>query len=128
MFSLLRPALGSFAILTVITGLVYPGLVTGLAQALFPHQANGSLIVDGGRVVGSELIGQPFTQPGYFWGRPSATAPYAYNGGASGGTNQGPLNPALAEAVNDGRIQRGQLVLMEAMGGGFTWGSALLRW
>lgn len=99
MIALLRPALGLFALLTVLTGLIYPGVVTGLAQAAFPHQANGSLITEHGRVVGSELIGQPFTSPGYFWSRPSATAPYAYDGGASGGTNQGPLNPALAEAV-----------------------------
>lgn len=99
MLSLLRPALGLFAALTVITGLVYPGLVTGVAQAAFPHQANGSLITENGRVVGSELIGQPFTSPRYFWSRPSATAPTAYNGAASGGSNQGPLNPALADAV-----------------------------
>jgi K+-transporting ATPase ATPase C chain len=99
MFSLFRPALALFALFSVITGLLYPAAVTGLAQVLFPSQANGSLLKDGGKVVGSALIGQPFTSPRYFWGRPSATAPYAYNGAASTGSNQGPSNPALADAV-----------------------------
>ena len=99
MQSILRPALVLFAALTLACGVLYPLLVTGVAQAAFPAQANGSLVERDGRVVGSRLIGQPFGAPGYFWGRPSATAPMAYNGGGSGGSNQGPLNPALQEAV-----------------------------
>jgi len=95
----LRPALAMFVALTIVTGVVYPLLVTGVAQLLFPAQANGSLIVKGGRAVGSALIGQPFDDPKYFWSRPSATAPMAYNGGASSGSNQGPLNDALVAAV-----------------------------
>ena len=97
--SQLRPALSLFLVLTVVTGLAYPAAVTGLARALFPAQAAGSLIEHEGRVVGSTLVGQNFTDPGHFWGRPSATAPYPYNGAASGGANQGPLNPALLDAV-----------------------------
>jgi K+-transporting ATPase ATPase C chain len=96
MNSLLRPCLSLFAAFTVLTGLVFPALITGAAQIVFPHQANGSLIVEDGVVVGSELVGQPFDDPRYFWSRPSAVA---YNGGGSSGTNQGPLNPALADAV-----------------------------
>jgi K+-transporting ATPase ATPase C chain len=96
---LLRPAVTLFVLLSAITGLVYPLLVTGLAQALFPAEANGSLVVRDGRAIGSELIGQSFTAPGYFWSRPSATSPTAYNAGASGGSNLAPSNPALAEAV-----------------------------
>jgi K+-transporting ATPase ATPase C chain len=95
----LRPALVLFALLTVLTGLVYPAVTTGLAQLLFPHQANGSLIVRDGRIVGSELIGQPFSDPGYFWSRLSATGPMPYNAAASTGSNLGPTNPVLAEAV-----------------------------
>jgi len=95
----LRPAIVSFLLLTVITGVVYPLAVTGLAQALFPQQANGSLIVHEGQILGSELIGQPFDQAKYLWPRPSATAPAAYNGGASAGSNLGPTNVALIEAV-----------------------------
>ncbi len=97
--SQLRPALSLFLVLTVVTGLAYPAAVTGLAGALFPAQAAGSLIEREGRVVGSTLVGQNFTDPGHFWGRPSATAPSPYNGAASGGANQGPLNPALIDAV-----------------------------
>lgn len=96
---LLRPALTLFVVLSLVTGLLYPLAVTGVAQTAFTHQANGSLITQGGKAVGSELIGQSFTEPGHFWGRPSATAPQPYNGTASGGSNQGPLNPALADAV-----------------------------
>lgn len=96
---LLRPALTLFVVLSLVTGLLYPLAVTGVAQLAFPHQANGSLIVQGGTVVGSELIGQSFTQPGHFWGRPSATAPAPYNAAASGGSNLGPTNPALTDAV-----------------------------
>ena len=99
MRSLLRPAAILLGLFTLLTGLVYPLAVTGLAQALFPHQANGSLIRGEGGVVGSELIGQPFDDPRYFWGRPSATAPHAYNAAASTGSNQGPTNPALKDAV-----------------------------
>ena len=96
---LLRPALLLFVLLSVITGLAYPLAVTGMAQLLFKDQANGSLVQRGGQVVGSRLIGQDFSGPKHFWGRPSATAPMAYNAGASGGANLGPLNPALADAV-----------------------------
>jgi potassium-transporting ATPase KdpC subunit len=85
--------------LSVLTGIVYPLVVTGIAQGVFPAQANGSLIERGGKAVGSALIGQPFSDPKYFWSRPSATAPMPYNAGASSGSNQGPLNPALADAV-----------------------------
>jgi K+-transporting ATPase ATPase C chain len=95
----LRPALVLFALLTALTGLVYPAVTTGVAQLLFPHRANGSLIVRDGHVVGSELIGQPFSDPAYFWSRPSATGPVPYNAGASSGSNLGPTNPALADAV-----------------------------
>src|SRR5438045_6957676 len=95
----IRPALVLLIVLSVLTGLVYPAVVTGVAQLVFPRQANGSLIVRDGKVVGSSLIGQPFDDPKYFWGRPSATGPYPYNAGASSGSNLGPLNPALADAV-----------------------------
>jgi K+-transporting ATPase ATPase C chain len=103
MQSILRPALVLFAVLTLICGVVYPLAVTGIAQAAFPAQANGSLVEKDGQVVGSALIGQSFSTPGYFWGRPSATGPMANNGGGSSGSNQGPLNPALQEAVK-GRV------------------------
>ena len=95
----IRPAVASFAVLTLVTGVAYPYAVTGLAQALMPVRANGSLIVQGGQVVGSTLIGQPFSDPKHFWGRPSATAPTPYNAAASSGSNQGPTNPALIAAV-----------------------------
>jgi len=99
MKTLIRPAVTLFILLSVITGLIYPLLVTGIGQALFPQQAAGSLIERDGKLVGSRLIGQNFTDPKYFWGRPSATSPYPYNAAASGGSNLGPLNPALKEAV-----------------------------
>jgi K+-transporting ATPase ATPase C chain len=100
-----KPAIVLFALLTLLTGVIYPAAVTALAQLLFPRQANGSLITDEqGKAVGSELIGQPFSDPKYFWGRPSATAPYPYNAGASSGSNLGPTNPALTDAVK-GRVQ-----------------------
>jgi K+-transporting ATPase ATPase C chain len=95
----IRPALTMLLLLTVLTGLVYPLAVTGLAQLLFPNQANGSLIVRDGKVIGSRLIGQYFDKPGYFWGRPSATAPFPYNAVASSGSNLGPTNPVLIETV-----------------------------
>ena len=95
----LRPLLVSFAILATITGVVYPAVVSGLAGWLFPEQANGSLVMRDGRAVGSALISQSFREPRYFWGRLSATAPMPNNGAASGGSNFGPLNPALVTAV-----------------------------
>ncbi|MEJ1131030.1 potassium-transporting ATPase subunit KdpC [Variovorax sp. CCNWLW225] len=99
MNNIVRPALVLFALLGALTGLVYPLAVTGAAKALFPSQAAGSLVVQGGTAVGSSLIGQNFSDPKHFWGRPSATAPQPYNASASGGSNLGPLNPALADAV-----------------------------
>jgi potassium-transporting ATPase KdpC subunit len=96
---LLRPALLLFVLLSIVTGLLYPLLVTGVAQLAFRDAANGSLIVRDGKVIGSRLIGQPFSDPKHFWSRPSATSPMAYNGGASSGSNLGPLNPALYDAV-----------------------------
>jgi len=99
----LRPALTSLILFTLITGVAYPLLVTGIAQLVFPFPANGSLIVQDGKVVGSALIGQPFDDPRYFWGRPSATSPFAYNAGASSGSNLSPTNPALISAVQ-GRV------------------------
>jgi K+-transporting ATPase ATPase C chain len=98
MWRQLRPALVILLLMTILTGVLYPLLVTSVAQGLFPHQANGSLIERDGRTVGSELIGQPFDQAKYFWGRLSATNP-PYNAGASSGSNYGPLNPALLQAA-----------------------------
>jgi potassium-transporting ATPase KdpC subunit len=95
----LRPALVLFLLLTVLTGVIYPLLVTRLAQLLFADRAAGSLVVREGRAIGSRLIGQNFSEARYFWGRPSATTPQPYNGIASGGSNSGPLNPALLDAV-----------------------------
>src|SRR5262249_36417404 len=97
----LRPALIMLVVLTVLTGIIYPAIVTGIAQLVFPRQANGSLIVKDGKVVGSALIGQPFDDAKYFWGRPSATAPFSYNAGASSGSNLSPTNPALIKSVQD---------------------------
>ena len=97
--SQVKPAVVIFFLLTLITGIFYPLLITGIAQAVFPVQANGNLIVHEGNVVGSSLIGQPFTSPGYFWGRPSATSPVPYNAGLSSGSNLGPSNPALTSVV-----------------------------
>jgi len=100
---LIRPALSLFVLLTALTGVAYPLLVTGAAKIAFPDQAAGSLVVKDGKPVGSSLIGQNFADPRYFWGRPSATAPMAYNGTGSSGSNLGPLNPALVDAVK-GRV------------------------
>lgn len=97
--TLVRPALALFAVLAVITGLVYPLALTAVAQGLMPVQANGSLIERNGQVVGSRLIGQAFDDPKYFWGRPSATAPVPYNAAASSGSNLAPSHPALVDAV-----------------------------
>lgn len=99
MKNILRPVIVLFAALSIVTGLVYPAIVTALAQSAFAHRANGSLIERDGKAVGSELIGQQFDAPGYFWGRVSATTPTPYNAGNSGGSNLGPTNPALADAV-----------------------------
>jgi potassium-transporting ATPase KdpC subunit len=103
MLSNFRPALVILALLTLVTGVAYPLVVTGIAQAVFPVQANGSLVVKEGKVVGSALIGQPFDDPKYFWSRPSATSPFADNAGASAGSNLSPTNPALVTAVQ-GRV------------------------
>ena len=99
MTTLFRPAIVLLLVLTVITGVVYPLVVTGIAQVAFPTQAGGSLVIRDGKSVGSALIGQSFSDPKHFWSRPSATAPQPYNGLASGGSNLGPLNPALTDAV-----------------------------
>ena len=99
MSRLIRNALTMLVVMTVITGLIYPMVATGVAQVLFPHQANGSLIERDGKPIGSELIGQNFDDPKYFWGRPSATTPQPYNGTASNGSNLGPTNTALRDAV-----------------------------
>ena len=99
----LRPALASLILFTAITGVVYPLLVTGIAQVAFPFQANGSLVTRDGKVVGSALIGQSFDDPKYFWSRPSATSPFGYNAGASSGSNLSPTNPALIASVQ-GRV------------------------
>ena len=97
----LRPALSVFALLTALTGVAYPLLVTGIAQAAFPQAANGSVLRVDGKAVGSALIGQSFSAPKYFWGRPSATSPMPNNGVASGGSNLGANNPALIDSVKD---------------------------
>jgi K+-transporting ATPase ATPase C chain len=104
MLTQLRPAILLLVVLTVLTGLVYPAVVTVIAQIAFPWQASGSLLVRDGQAVGSALIGQPFDDPKYFWSRPSATSPHGYNAGASSGSNLGPLNPALHDAVK-GRVE-----------------------
>lgn len=104
MKTLIRPAVTLFILLTIITGLIYPLLVTGIGQAVFPAQAAGSLIQRDGKLIGSRLIGQHFADPKYFWGRPSATAPQPYNAAASGGSNLSPRNPALKDAV-EGRVK-----------------------
>src|SRR3989442_13013289 len=99
MLAHLRPALMILLLMTLLTGVVYPIVVTGIAQTLFPAQANGSLVVKDGKPVGSTLIGQPFDDPKYFWSRPSATSPFADNAGSSAGSNLSPTNPDLFKAV-----------------------------
>jgi potassium-transporting ATPase KdpC subunit len=96
---LIRPAVSLLALMTVLLGIVYPLVITGAAKVAFPRQAGGSLIFQNGKLIGSTLIGQSFSDPKYFWGRPSATSPQPYNGLASSGSNLGPLNPALLDAV-----------------------------
>ena len=103
MHSIVRPCVATFLALSVLTGVVYPLAITGVAHVVFPEQSNGSLIVRDGHVVGSRLLGQPFSGDRYFWSRPSATVPQPYNGAASAGSNLGPTNPALRDAVR-GRI------------------------
>ena len=100
-FSEIAPALRMLAVLTALAGIAYPLVFTGIAQIAFPHAANGSLIAVNGKTLGSELVGQPFDDPKYFWSRPSATSPQPYNGASSAGSNQGARNPALADAVKD---------------------------
>lgn len=102
---MMRPALLLTLLLTVITGVMYPALMTGIAQLIFPFQANGSLVEVRGTAYGSTLIGQPFSDPRYFWSRPSATSPTPYNAAASSGSNVGPTNPALIDTVK-ARIQK----------------------
>jgi K+-transporting ATPase ATPase C chain len=104
MLAHVRPAIVSLILLSVVTGLAYPAIVTVIAQVVFPHQANGSLIVKDGKLVGSALIGQPFDDSKYFWGRPSATSPFGYNAGASSGSNLSTTNSTLIEAVK-GRVE-----------------------
>src|SRR5215472_10655846 len=99
MTAIARPAIILFLILTAVTGVVYPLVVTGIAEALFPREAGGSIVIKGGNPVGSSLIGQSFSDPKHFWSRPSATTPQPYNGLASGGSNLGPINPALTDAI-----------------------------
>ncbi len=101
MLSQLRPAIVLLILLTAITGVAYPALVTSIAQVTMPGKANGSLIVVNGKAIGSELIGQPFSDSMHFWSRPSATSPYPYNASSSSGSNQAPTNPALTDAVAD---------------------------
>ena len=103
MWAHIRSSLILLVVLTAVTGVIYPLVITGIAQVTFPAQANGSLIFKGGQPVGSALIGQPFDDPKYFWSRPSATSPFPDNAAASSGSNPGPLNPALAQAVQ-GRV------------------------
>jgi K+-transporting ATPase ATPase C chain len=99
MFRLIRNALMSLLVLTAVAGFIYPLVVTAVAQIVFPYRSNGSIIVKAGRPAGSALVGQEFVAPRYFWGRPSATSPYPYNGGSSSGSNLGPNNPDLIKAV-----------------------------
>ena len=108
----LRPALVIFLLLTVLTGLLYPGVVTLIGQLAFPEHANGSIVMRDGMSVGSRLLGQPHSNPAYFWGRPSATGPQPNNGAVSSGSNLGATNPALEEAV------RSRITALQAAGSG----------
>jgi K+-transporting ATPase ATPase C chain len=99
MFKIIRTSLLSLLLFTILTGVIYPLVVTGIAQAVFPHQANGSIIMKNGKPIGSGLLGQQFEDPKYFWGRLSATTPFPYNGSSSSGSNLGPNNPGLMKAV-----------------------------
>jgi K+-transporting ATPase ATPase C chain len=99
MATVIRNSLMSLLLFTILTGIIYPLAVTGIAQVIFPHQANGSIIMKDGKAVGSGLLGQQFEDPQYFWGRLSATGPYPYNGASSSGSNHGPNNPNLTAAV-----------------------------
>jgi potassium-transporting ATPase KdpC subunit len=99
MTTIIRNSLLSLLLFTILTGVLYPLAVTGVAQVIFPHQANGSIIMQNGKALGSELIGQQFDDPKYFWGRLSATGPYPYNGASSAGSNLGPNNPDLVKTV-----------------------------
>ena len=101
MFAQLMPSLRMLLVMSALTGVIYPLVVTGVAKVAFPRAANGSMIVSDGKTLGSDLIGQPFDDPKYFWSRPSATSPQPYNGMSSSGSNLGPRNPALADAVKD---------------------------
>jgi len=101
MLKILRQSVIALVALTVITGIIYPLAVTGIARGVFPHKAGGSVIIQNGKAVGSSLIGQPFSDPKYFWSRPSATSPEPYNGAASSGSNLGPTNPVLLKAVQE---------------------------
>jgi K+-transporting ATPase ATPase C chain len=101
MLLLVRRSLVCLSALILVTGLVYPLLITAVGYVVFPHRSQGSLLVRGGKIVGLELIGQPFESPKYFWSRPSATAPVPYHAGTSGGSNLGPTNPKLMEAVRE---------------------------
>lgn len=103
MATMIRNTFMSLLLFTLLTGIIYPLVVTGIAQVAFPHQANGSLIMKNGKPAGSSLLGQEFSDPKYFWGRLSATSPYPYNGGSSSGSNLGPSNPDLMKAVQ-GRV------------------------
>jgi len=105
MLLLLRRSVISLLLMVGMTGVIYPAVVTAVGSVLFPRQARGSLIVQGDKIVGSELIGQPFESPKYFWPRPSATSPVPYNAGASGGSNLGPTHPKLVQAVRE-RVAR----------------------
>ena len=109
----LRPAIFMLVLLTLLTGLAYPAFITGVAQALFPAQADGSIIEKNGKAVGSELIGQPFAEPAHFWGRPSATSPKPYDASSSSGSNLGPSNPDYLSTVADRATK-----MREANGGG----------
>ncbi len=101
MLRMLRQSVVALVTLGIIVGVIYPLAVTGISRAFFPHEAGGSMIVQDARIVGSELIGQPFSDPGYFWSRPSATTPTPYNAGASSGSNLGPTNPVLLKVVEE---------------------------